>query len=60
MQDMVRGQFSLPWEADVVHTDGKSCGFEPPESALMGNEKNMLEEAEKHYLFVTHAIKEAA
>jgi formamidase len=30
MQDMVAGRFALPWEADVLHTDGTSCGFEPP------------------------------
>jgi formamidase len=30
MQDMVAGRFALPWEAEVVHTDGTSCGFEPP------------------------------
>ena len=30
MQDMVAGRFELPWEAEVVHTDGTSCGFEPP------------------------------
>ena len=31
MHDMVAGKYSLPWEADVVHTDGMSCGFAPPE-----------------------------
>ena len=30
MQDMVAGRFRLPWEDDVVHVDGRSCGFAPP------------------------------
>jgi formamidase len=30
MHDMVAGRFRLPWESDVVHTDGSSCGFAAP------------------------------
>jgi formamidase len=30
MEDLVKGQYRLPWEDDVVHTDGTSCGFEHP------------------------------
>ena len=30
MQDMVAGRYRLPWEAEVVHTDGSACGFAPP------------------------------
>ena len=30
MQDMVAGTYKLPWEDEVVHTDGTSCGFERP------------------------------
>lgn len=30
MHDMVSGSFKLPWEDEVVHTDGSSCGFAPP------------------------------
>jgi formamidase len=30
MKDMVAEQYRLPWEAQVVHTDGTSCGFERP------------------------------
>jgi formamidase len=30
MQDMVAEKYALPWEGEVVHTDGTSCGFEPP------------------------------
>jgi formamidase len=30
MQDMVAGTYTLPWEDEVVHTDGTSCGFERP------------------------------
>ncbi|MBI1397655.1 MAG: formamidase [Betaproteobacteria bacterium] len=31
MHDLVAGRYSLPWEADVVHTDGTACGFPVPE-----------------------------
>ena len=30
MHDMVNGTFHLPWEDEVVHIDGTSCGFAPP------------------------------
>ena len=30
MQDLVAGTYVLPWEDGVVHTDGTSCGFDPP------------------------------
>jgi formamidase len=30
MHDMVAGRYRLPWEDQVVHTDGSSCGFAPP------------------------------
>lgn len=30
MQDLVEGQYRLPWEGDVQVTDGTSCGFEKP------------------------------
>jgi len=31
MQDLVAGQYRLPWESDVKVTDGTSCGFPAPE-----------------------------
>jgi len=31
MQDLVSGSYALPWEREVMHVDGTSCGFEPPE-----------------------------
>ena len=31
MRDMVAGTYRLPWEDEVVHTDGRSCGFAAPE-----------------------------
>ncbi len=31
MQDMVAGTYRLPWEDEVVHVDGTSCGFPAPE-----------------------------
>jgi formamidase len=30
MQDMVAGSYRLPWEDEVVHKDGTSCGFPAP------------------------------
>jgi formamidase len=30
MQDLVAGRYRLPWESEVVHTDGSACGFAPP------------------------------
>jgi len=30
MEDLVKGQYRVPWEDDVVHTDGASCGFAAP------------------------------
>jgi len=30
MQDLVAGRYRLPWEAEVLHTDGTSCGFPMP------------------------------
>jgi formamidase len=31
MQDLVAGRYRLPWEREVVHRDGTSCGFAPPQ-----------------------------
>jgi formamidase len=30
MQDLVAGRYRLPWESDVLVTDGTSCGFAAP------------------------------
>ena len=30
MHDLVAGRYRLPWEEQVVHTDGTSCGFPSP------------------------------
>ncbi len=30
MHDLVAGTHRLPWEDEVVHVDGTSCGFAPP------------------------------
>lgn len=40
MRDLVAGEYRLPWEDQVVHTDGKSCGFAPPERRFIGDEPN--------------------
>jgi formamidase len=31
MNDLVTGRYRLPWEDDVVHTDGTACGFATPD-----------------------------
>ena len=31
MRDLVAARYRLPWESEVVHTDGTSCGFPAPE-----------------------------
>jgi formamidase len=31
MKDLVAGRYRLPWEAEVMHRDGRSCNFAPPE-----------------------------
>jgi formamidase len=36
MKDLVAGRYELPWEAEVVHRDGRSCNFPPPERAYQG------------------------
>jgi formamidase len=30
MHDLVAGKYRLPWETEVLHHDGTSCGFAPP------------------------------
>jgi hypothetical protein len=30
MQDLVAGRYRLPWESEVVVTDGTPCGFPAP------------------------------
>jgi len=40
---MVHGSFALPWEAQVVHKDGSSCGFDTPTRSYIGEEPNLLE-----------------
>jgi formamidase len=30
MVDLMDGCYKLPWEDDIVHVDGTSCGFDPP------------------------------
>ncbi|GAB6054536.1 formamidase [Magnetospira thiophila] len=37
MQDLMAGQYKLPWEDDVKVTDGTSCGFEKPTRDFKGN-----------------------
>ncbi len=37
MHDLVAGRYRLPWEAEVVHVDGTSCGFPPPTRRYQGS-----------------------
>ncbi|HEY8943202.1 MAG TPA: formamidase [Polyangiaceae bacterium] len=36
MNDLVRGRYRLPWEEEVVHRDGTSCGFPSPVRTYRG------------------------
>jgi len=36
MQDLAQGRYRLPWEEEVVHVDGSSCGFAPPMREYQG------------------------
>jgi len=36
MRDLVDGKYRLPWEAEIEHVDGTSCGFPPPERSYQG------------------------
>jgi formamidase len=36
MKDLVAGRYQLPWEEEVVHRDGRSCNFPPPERTYQG------------------------
>jgi formamidase len=36
MQDLMAGRYRLPWEADVIHVDGTSCGFPKPQRRYGG------------------------
>lgn len=36
MQDLVKGKYRLPWEDEVIHKDGTSCGFPVPSREYKG------------------------
>lgn len=38
MQDLAQGRYRLPWEDEVTHTDGGSCGFGEPTREYAGSE----------------------
>jgi formamidase len=38
MNDLVNGCYRLPWEDEVIHTDGTSCGFPAPTRTYKGEE----------------------
>ena len=42
MKDLVAGRYELPWENEVVHRDGTSCGFAPPTRSYVGEERIAL------------------
>lgn len=41
MHDLVAGRYRLPWENEVVVTDGTSCGFAKPERVYAGPPKEL-------------------
>ncbi len=43
MQDLVAGRYRLPWEDEIVHKDGTSCGFPAPTREYAGAEPSPLE-----------------
>ena len=47
MQDLVAGQYRLPWEDTVKVTDGTSCGFSKPERSYQPPDLNAAP-AKKH------------
>ena len=38
MKDLVAGRYVLPWEDEVVHKDGASCNFPPPERSYQARD----------------------
>lgn len=38
MKDMVNGKYKLPWEDQIIHKDGTSCGFPKPTREYIGPE----------------------
>jgi formamidase len=38
MKDLVAGAYRLPWESEVTHKDGTSCGFAEPTRQYTGPE----------------------
>ena len=36
MHDLVAGRYRLPWENEILVTDGTSCGFPPPQRLYKG------------------------
>jgi formamidase len=39
MRDLAAGRYRVPWEDQVQHVDGRSCGFEPPTRQYVGEEE---------------------
>lgn len=37
-RDLVSGEYRLPWEDEVVHTDGSAYGFPAPNHGYLGDE----------------------
>lgn len=38
MTDLAAGRYRLPWEDEVTHVDGRSCGFAEPTRQYAGSE----------------------
>ena len=39
MTDLAAGRYRLPWEDEVTHVDGSSCGFAEPTREYAGSEQ---------------------
>jgi formamidase len=49
MKDMVAGTYRLPYEDQVVHTDGKSCGFDAPTRQYQGGPDDTISETNSNH-----------
>jgi formamidase len=45
MRDLVAGRYRLPWEAEVLHRDGRAYNFPPPERLYQGEATPRPDEA---------------
>jgi formamidase len=46
MRDLVAGRYRLPWEAEVLHRDGRAYNFPPPERLYQGEATTRPDDAQ--------------